>query len=161
MRTVIEIVCRILRVLVPALVVAVLPVASRADAAEPPPPAIRADDAEQGSDVPGTLSGAEAFVSLLLDGELTDVAAAVDWTAGELATTLLTDDTLFVTDDGDVGYADEAPGTGEITTSEPPPSHSDASSVLTLHSQPAALLDDPPRLRRPRHQEHGMELRAR
>ena len=53
---------------------------------------------------------------MLLDGELTEVAADVDWTAGELANTLLTDDSLFVTDDGHVGFADVAPGPGEFTT---------------------------------------------
>jgi hypothetical protein len=140
LRTVIEVVCRILRLLIPALVAAALPVASRVDAAEPPAPATQGDEAGAVSGVQGALSGAEAFVTLVLDGELAEVAAGVDWTAGELGTTLLTDDTLFVTDDGDVGYADEAPGTGEFTTTEPPPAHADASSVLHLHSQPAAPL---------------------
>ena len=58
---------------------------------------------------------------------------------GELANTLLTDDSLFVTDAGDLAYADTAPGPGEFTTVEPAPGIS-ASTVLTLHSQPAALL---------------------
>ena len=140
MRTVIEVVCRILRVLIPALVVAALPVASRADAAEPPTPVVEGDGSDDASDGPGALSGAEAFVSLLLDGELADVAAGVDWTAGELADTLLTDDTLFVTDDGGVGYADEAPAPGEYTTAESAAAHADASTILTLHSRPDALL---------------------
>ena len=140
LRTVIEVVCRILRVLIPTLVVAALPVSSRADAAEPPTPVVDGDDTATLRTCQDPLSGAEAFVSLLLDGDLADVAAGVDWTAGELADTLLTDDSLFVTDDGDVGYADEAPGPGEFTTVEPPPAHADASSVLTLHSQPAASL---------------------
>jgi hypothetical protein len=39
-----------------------------------------------------------------------------------------------------VGYADEAPGAGEFTTTEPPPAHADASSVYMLHSRPAAPL---------------------
>ena len=77
-----------------------------------------------------------------LDGDLTEVAAGVDWTAGELADTLLTDDSLFVTDAGDVGYADTAsePEPDEFTIVEPSPEHADASTVLTLHSQPAASL---------------------
>ena len=60
--------------------------------------------------MPAALNGTEAFVALLLDGELADVAAGVDWTASELASTLLTDDSLFVTSAGDVGYADTTPG---------------------------------------------------
>ena len=121
--------CRVLRILVPALVVAALPFAPRVDAQESAAPVVT-----------GALNGPEALVSLLLDGDLTEVAAGVDWTADELADTLLTDDSLFVTDAGDVGYADTAPGPDELTTVEPSPEHADASTVLTLHSQPAASL---------------------
>ncbi len=130
--------CRVLRVLIPALVVAALPVSSRADAAEPP--VVEIDGSEGASDEPGSLRGTEALVSLLLDGDLADVAADVDWTAGELADTLLTDDTLFLTDDGDIGYADEAPGPGEFTTADPAAASADASTILTLHSLPDASL---------------------
>jgi hypothetical protein len=134
MRTVEGVVCRNYRILLPAFVVAAMPVAARADALERPTSA-PLDGAGAAADVPGALSGAEAFVSLLLDGELADVAAGVDWTAGELATTLLTDDSLFVIDNETVGYADEAPGPGEFTTAPPPPAHADASSIFTLHSR--------------------------
>ncbi len=63
------------------------------------------------SDVAGALNGSEAFVSLLLDGQLAEVAADVEWTAGELANTLLTDDSLFVTDAGDLGVRRHGTGT--------------------------------------------------
>lgn len=128
--------CRIFRILVPTLVVVAMPFAPHVNAQESPPAA------ESGvvSDVPGALNGAEAFVSLLLTGELAEVAAGVDWTVGELANTLLTDDSLFVTDALDLGYADTAPGPGEFTNVEPSPGSATASSVFTLHSQPAAPL---------------------
>ena len=91
-------------------------------------------------------------------GDLAEVADDVDWTAGELADTLLTDDSLFVTEAGDVGYADTAPGPTEFTTVEPSPEYADASTVLTLHSQPVRVPDDLLGLRRERHQVDPVEL---
>jgi hypothetical protein len=129
LRTVEEAVRRISGILIPALVVAAFPAASRAGAQEAPTPV--AEDA---------LSGAEAFLSLVREGELADVAADIEWSPGQLATALLTDDALFVTDQGDVGYADEARGPGELAIAALPPAYSDAQSVFTLHSRPSAPL---------------------
>ena len=91
--------------------------------------------------VPGALTGADALVALVLDNELGEVAARADWTAGELTSTLLTDATAYVTENGRVGYADPAPEPLTGTPVETPPAaHVDRSSVFTLHSQPAATM---------------------
>ena len=77
----------------------------------------------------------------MIEDELAEVAASVDWTAAELTSTLLTDDTVYVTENGRVAYADPAPTPVTGTPVGPPPAaHVDRSSVFTLHSQPTAAL---------------------
>jgi hypothetical protein len=86
------------------------------------------------------LGGAEAFVALVVDGELAEVAAGVDWTAAELTSTLLNDPAVFVSPNGQVGFADPAPAPRGEVALDPVSVQAPTANIWTLHSQPAAAL---------------------
>ena len=108
--------------------------------------------------LPGALGGAEALVALVLDDEVAEVAARVDWTAAELTSTLLSDDTVYVTDNGRVGYADPALAAVDRHPGRPTAGGA-RRPLLGLH---AAFADgrcvvDLPGFRRPCHDHHALQ----